>query len=201
MSEKNQAYLEIAKKVVSWIVILFTVAMIIFTIISVTTMDKNERTVFGNNFYIVRTDSMSLSDKNADQEVHFNAGDIVIIKALNNLKEKSELKEGDIIAFISRDDNTYGETITHRIRSVNKDRSGKVISYTTYGTNTDTNDETTVPPDFVIGTYNGKIPGVGNFFVFMKTHIGYVVCVLILFLLIIGYKLGRHRHHSERYAG
>ena len=199
MSKK--AYLEIAKKVVSWIVIIFTVAMIIFTIISVTTMDKNERTVFGNNFYIVRTDSMSLSDKNADQKVHFNAGDIVIIKPIKDIEARSQLEAGDIIAFISRDDDTYGETITHRIRSVNKDRYGKVIDYTTYGTNTDTNDETTVPPDFIIGTYNGKIPGVGNFFVFMKTHIGYVVCVLILFLLIIGYKLGRHRHHGKRYAG
>ena len=82
---------------------------------------------------------------------------------------------------------SYGETVTHMIREVKKTEAGKVIGYVTYGTNTGTNDEALVEPDYVLGQYAGKLPGVGNFFAFVKTTPGYIVCVLIPFLLLILY--------------
>ena len=86
--------LNIAVKIVTWLLVAFTVFMMIFTVFTVTTVDKNDRDIFGAKFYIVQTDSMSKSDKNADMDVHFNAGDIIIIK---NVKDPRSLQAGDII--------------------------------------------------------------------------------------------------------
>lgn len=176
--------LNIALKVVTWLLVAFTVFMMIFTIVTVSTVDKNERNVFGMKFYIVKTDSMSPSDKNADLDVHFSAGDIVIIK---NVKDNSSLQAGDVIAFLSTNDESYGETVTHMIREVKKSENGSVIGYVTFGTNTGATDEALVEPEYVLGKYAGKLPGVGNFFAFVKSPQGYIICILIPFLLLILY--------------
>ena len=176
--------MNIAIKVISWLLVAFTVFMMIFTIVTVTTVDKNDRSVFGVRFYIVQTDSMSLSENNKDMDVHFNAGDIVIIK---NVDDATSLQAGDIIAFLSTNSVSYGETVTHMIREVKKTDDGKVIGYVTYGTNTGTNDEALVEPEYVLGAYTGKLAGVGNFFAFVRSTKGYIVCILVPFLLLILY--------------
>ena len=176
--------LNIALKVVTWLLVAFTVFMMIFTVVTVTTVDKNDRSIFGVKFYIVRTDSMSLSENNKDMDVHFNAGDIVIIK---NLDDPKGLQAGDVIAFLSTNSASYGETVTHMIREVKKTDDGKALGYVTYGTNTGTDDEALVEPEYVLGAYSGKLPGVGNFFAFVKSTPGYIVCILVPFLLLILY--------------
>ena len=172
-------------KVISWILVAFTVFIMLFTIITVTTVDKNERSIFGYKFYIVQTDSMSKSENNAEMDVHFNAGDIVIIKNLSG-EEKTQLKADDVIAFMSTNPDSYGETITHMIFEVNTDDEGNV-SYVTYGTNTGAKDAAEVEPEYILGQYTGKLPGVGNFFAFVKSTPGYIICILIPFLLLILY--------------
>ena len=176
--------LNITMKVIAGILVAFTVFMMVFTVVSVTTLDKNDRSIFGIKFYIVQTDSMSLSENNKDMEVHFDAGDIILAK---NVEDKTALQAGDIISFISANEVSYGETVTHMIREVRKTNEGKVIGYVTYGTNTGTNDEALVQPEYVLGQYAGKLPGVGNFFAFVKSTPGYIVCILIPFLLLILY--------------
>ena len=183
-SNKIKNVLNVITKVLTGIVVAFAVFMMIFTIVSVTTVDKNDRSILGIKFYIVQTDSMSLSEKNKDMDVHFNAGDIILIK---NVKNYSELKAGDIIAFLSTNSVSYGETVTHMIREVKRDSNGKLLGYVTYGTNTGTDDEALVEPEYVLGTYAGKLPGVGNFFAYVKSTQGYIICILIPFLLLILY--------------
>ena len=176
--------LNISLKVVTWLLVAFTVFMMIFTIFTVSTVDKNDRSIFGVKFYIVRTDSMSLSEKNKDMDVHFDAGDIIIVK---NVKDAKALQPGDVISFMSTNSVSYGETVTHMIREVKLSDTGKVIGYVTYGTNTGTDDEALVEPEYVLGTYAGKLPGVGNFFAFVKSTPGYIICILVPFLLLILY--------------
>ena len=184
MDTTAKKILNIALKVVTWLLVAFTVFMMIFTIVTVTTVDRNDRSIFGVKFYIVQTDSMSLSENNKDMDVHFNAGDIVIIK---NVDDSRALQAGDIIAFMSTNSVSYGETVTHMIREVKKTEDGKVLGYVTYGTNTGTDDEALVEPEYVLGAYSGKLPGVGNFFAFVKSTPGYIVCILVPFLLLILY--------------
>lgn len=184
MNEKTKKLVNIGTKVTTWLLIAFTVFMMIFTVFTVTTVDRNERSIFGVKFYIVTSNSMSKSENNKDMNIHFNAGDIVLIK---NVKDPTALEAGDVIAFISTNDDSYLKTITHMIREVKKSEDGEVLGYVTYGTNTGTNDEKAVEPEYILGQYTGKLPGVGNFFVFVKSTPGYIVCILVPFLLLILY--------------
>ena len=186
VNDKTKKIVNISLKVVTWLLIAFTVFMMIFTIVTVTTVDRNDRSIFGVKFYIVQTDSMSKSENNKDMDIHFNAGDIVLIKELSD-NEKAELKAGDVISFLSTNSVSYGETVTHMIREVKYNDDGKIVGFVTYGTNTGTNDEKVVEPEYILGKYTGKLPGVGNFFAFVKSTPGYIVCILVPFLLLILY--------------
>lgn len=160
----------IIKSILVWIVVAIAITMMIFTLVSVSIFDKNERNLFGYKFFIVQTDSMSATD--------FDAGDIAISKVV----DIRTLKEGDIITFISQNSQNYGETVTHKIRTVTKDVDGSP-AFVTYGTTTNTDDEALAT--MIIGQYVGRIPKLGSFFMFMKTTPGYIVCILLPFLLLI----------------
>ena len=164
--------LQITTTVLVWIVVAIAVGMMIFTLISVSTFDKTERNLFGFKFFIVTSDSMSATD--------FDAGDIAISK---NVDPKT-LKEGDIITFLSQDPDNFGEVITHKIRRLTTDANGRP-GFVTYGTTTDTDDRTVVTHEYVVGQYVGRIPKVGSFFMFLKTTPGYILCILLPFLLLI----------------
>ena len=150
-NSNTKKILNIVTKVISGCLIAFTVFMMIFTIVTVTTVDKNERKIFGVKLYIVQTDSMSLAENNKDMDVHFNAGDIVII---GDVKDPTKLQAGDIISFISQNSSSWGKTITHMILEVQYDtESGEVEGYVTFGTNTGIDDEALVEPRFLLGIY------------------------------------------------
>ena len=167
--------LKIISTVLVWILVAVTVGMMIFTVISVNTLDQSNRSIFGYKFFIVRSDSMSATD--------FKAGDIVFTKNCN----PATLKEGDIIAFISQNSHNYGETVTHKIREKTTDADGNP-AFVTYGTTTGKDDEVPVSYAYVLGKYTGKIPSVGSFFQFVKTTPGYICCILVPFLLLIIYQ-------------
>ncbi|MBQ3847644.1 MAG: signal peptidase I [Clostridia bacterium] len=168
--------LNIVKNVLVWAIVILAVGMMIFTIFSVTTFDRNDRAVFGLKFYVVQTDSMAATD--------FKAGDLIIAK---KVKDFSSLNEGDIITFISQDRSSYGKTVTHKIRSRATDTDG-APGFITYGTTTGSDDETIVTYPYILGKYTGKLPGVGKFFAFLKTTPGYIVCIFVPFVLLIAYQ-------------
>lgn len=158
-----------------WVIVAITVAMMVFTIVSVNTFDRNDRDIFGYKAFIVLSDSMSATD--------FNAGDLVLVKSVDPLT----LKEGDIISFTSQDQKNYGETVTHKIRRLTKDANGDP-GFITYGTTTNVDDDTVVTFPFILGKYQFSLPGVGNFFYFLRSTQGYIVCILIPFVLLILYQ-------------
>ena len=185
MAQENvKRTLNIIYKVVAGIIMAATLFMVIFTIVSTLIFDRNDRNLFGIRFYIVLSDSMSLSENNKDDEVHFDAGDIVLIK---NVEDKAGLGAGDIISFISQNSDNFGETVTHKIRERIETEDGRLIAYVTYGTNTGVND-VPIEPEYVLGKYVGKLPNVGTFFNFLKTTTGYIVCILVPFILVILYQ-------------
>ena len=165
----------IIKTTIVWLIVLLAVSMMIFTVISVTTFNRNDRDLFGFKMYIVNTDSMAATD--------FNAGSLILVKEV----DPSTLKEGDIITFMSQDTDSFGETITHKIRKLTTDAEGNP-GFITYGTTTDTDDETIVTYPYVLGKYQNHVPGLGTFFNFLKTTPGYFVCIFTPFMLIILYE-------------
>lgn len=163
---------KVIRSVLTWLLVIAAAGMMIFTVVSVSTFDRADRNLFGYKAFIVLSDSMSKTD--------FSAGDLVLVKEV----EPSTLKEGDIIAYTSQNTSNYGETVTHKIRKLTTDANGEP-GFVTYGTTTDTDDETIVTYPYVLGKYSTHIPKVGKFFQFLKTTPGYIVCILVPFLLLI----------------
>ena len=58
-----------------WLMVALAVFMMIFTIVSVSTFDRADRSLFGYKAFIVLSDSMSKTD--------FNAGDLVLVKEID----------------------------------------------------------------------------------------------------------------------
>lgn len=164
--------MQILRRVITWAFVVLAVCMMLFTVVSVATFDRADRQLFGYKAFIVLSDSMSATD--------FDAGDLALVKEV----DPATLQEGDIIAYISQNSANFGETVTHKIRRLTTDANGKP-GFVTYGTTTDTDDETVVTYEYVLGKYQTRIPKVGRFFQFLKTTPGYIVCILVPFLVLI----------------
>jgi signal peptidase len=161
--------------VLIWLLVAVTVAVMVFTIVSVNTFNRNDRNIFGYKAYVVLSDSMRASG--------INAGDLILVKQT----DPTTLQAGDIIAYISQNSESYGQTITHMIREKTLDANGNP-GFITYGTTTGVDDETVVTYPFILGKYQTALPKVGTFFQFLKTPQGYIVCILIPFLMLIIYQ-------------
>ena len=116
--------LHVIKNIFVWLVAAIAICMMIFTIVSVSTFDRADRSLFGYKAFISLSDSMSATD--------FAAGDLVLVKEV----DPSTLREGDIITFSSANDANYGEIVTHKIRELTTDESGNP-GFVTYGTTTE----------------------------------------------------------------
>ena len=158
-----------------WIVVIIAAAMMIFTVISVNTFNRADRDIFGFKAFIVLSDSMSKTD--------FEAGDLVLIKETDPTK----LEAGDIITYRSQNSHNYGENVTHKIRSRTVTPEGEP-GFITYGTTTDTDDEAIVTYPYIQGKYVMALPNVGTFFTFLRTPQGYVLFILLPFLMLIIYQ-------------
>ncbi len=167
--------LTIIKTTMVWLIVALAVFMMIFTVISVTTFNRNDRDLFGYKAYIVNSDSMAATD--------FNAGDLIFVKEV----APSTLQEGDIITYISQNSESFGEVITHKIRRLTTDAQGNP-GFITYGTTTDVDDPTVVTHPYVLGKYEFHLKSVGTFFNFLKTPQGYIICIFIPFMILILYQ-------------
>lgn len=162
----------IFSKIFTFAVLAFTLVMVVFTIISATSLGSRDRTIFGYHILSVTSGSMS---------GEFEAGDLIFINAKN--AGNADLEPGEIISFISDDPMTLGDTITHRI--VEPTTYQGQAAYITKGDANNVADQYPALAKDVLGTYSGKLPGVGRFFVFLKTTPGYITCIFLPFLLML----------------
>ena len=169
---KGKKILGVIRSVFVSIILIVSVLMMVFTIVSTTVFGKADKNLFGYKFMIVLSDSMS--------KTHFDAGDVVIVKEV----DKSTLKKGDIVSFISQNEDNFGETVTHMIKEVTRDANGD-IAFVTYGTTKGIDNPDRALATMIIGKYQTHIPKLGYFFQFIKTTPGYIVCILVPFLLLI----------------
>ncbi len=171
--------LNIVKIILTWMLIVVAMAMLIFTVISVSTFDRDDRDLFGYKVYIVRSDSMSTVNGD-ESKGYFKAGDLILVKEV----DAATLKAGDIISYTATNTENFGETVTHMIKSLTTDAEGNP-GFVTYGTSTGIEDKNVVTYTYVLGKYKGRLAGVGTFFAFLKTTPGYIVCIFLPFMLLI----------------
>lgn len=176
--------------VFTWICLLL--AIVIFFVVFFTnfTNSDNKKAIFGYKFLIVNSDSMSKSNLSENESTFFDAGDIIIVKTK---KDSKTYQVGEIITYISNSPESFGKTISHKIRKVVLD-GNQVLGYVTYGINRNVNDTVTVIPENIIGYYVNKIPNVGNLLFFLKSTKGYYLTILIpsiILLIFFSIKFGR----------
>lgn len=160
------------KNVFTWLLVAAAVCMMVFTVVSVTTFDRNDRDLFGYKAFICRSDSMKATD--------FASGDLVFVKEVS----PATIKEGDIISYRSEDPDSFGETFTHKVRSLTTNDEGQPC-FITYGTTTGVDDELPVKYTQFQGLYKFDVPKLGTFFSFLKTTPGYFICIFLPFMLLI----------------
>lgn len=148
----------------------FAILMLLVTFLS-TTVNKEQASLLGYRFFIVRSDSM---------RPFFQAGDLTITKEVDT----TLLNQGDVIAFRSIDPMNYGEVITHRILECTQYQGED--AFVTSGDATGIEDAYPVPAGRVLGLYQGIVPNAGFLFQFLKTPAGYCVLIFLpLFLLMV----------------
>jgi signal peptidase len=72
------------------------------------------------------------------------------------------------------------------------------LSFKTKGINNNTEDRLAVPAANLIAEYTGiRIPGAGNFAIFMQSTTGLIVCVVLPIVLFVGYDVIRRRVYEK----
>ena len=139
--------------------------------------------IMGITPMVVLSGSMS-----GDAEDHIEVGDLIFVE-----KEEAEnLEVGDVIAYMSG-----GTTITHRITAIDTDEDGRCL-FTTKGDANDTEDTEAVTEEQLVGVYQGRIPKMGDFALFLQQPLGMLLFIGVPLLAFIIYDILR-RHRYARY--
>ena len=163
------------------IIVMILITSILIVILSLTSKASGVPNLFGYAPLNVESDSM---------EDTFSAGDLIISKVSNDMNDRFET--GDIVSFYQ---DILGEKKlnTHRIVEVIKDDG--IEYYKTQGDNPNTNpepDEELKKPTDILAVYTGtKFPGIGNFFSFIRTQLGFFLVILLPMILFFVYEAVR----------
>lgn len=176
------------------ILIVAVLVISVITLISVfaTTRDgKGVPNLFGKAPISVLTDSMA-----GDKDDNFNKGDLLICDVVSEDVNNADFKVGDIVTFRQDlDGNGEMELVTHRIYEKNDNGS-----FNTKGDANQTYDQnpantivfSDVQPSDILAVYHGaKIPGVGNFVDFIRSPLGFFLCILLPMIIFFVYQAVR----------
>ena len=130
---------------------------------------------------IVLTDSMYPGIK---------SGDLIIVKSA----DAEDIKVGDVISFFDPD-SSGTSVVTHRVVEL-LNENGK-LSFRTKGDANNTEDETPVPAENLVGLYRSKINGAGNVAMFLQSTPGLIVCIGIPLVILVGAELLRSRKYEK----
>jgi len=162
------------KKIINIISTVILVVLIVFVVILfVIRASGKTPTIFGYQVSRVLTGSM---------EPELMKGDVILIKSV----PPSEIKEGDIITFRSREGEMRGQTITHRVVKEPVKENGTYF-FQTQG------DQNSIPDDViedsqVQGKYIKKLSLIDKMYSFFFTPYGIITFVFII-VALFGYEI------------
>jgi signal peptidase len=114
-------------------------------------------------------------------EPNIRVYDVVITKKTN----ANDIKEGDVITFISTSTLGEGLTITHRVKSVIKTEND--VKFRTQGDNNDTPDSALVTSNNLLGKVVFTIPQLGRIQFLLQSKEGWLFCLLIPAIIVVVY--------------
>ena len=164
--------------VIDVLIILILMISIIVVVLSLTSKSSGVPNILGIAPLSVQTNSM---------EDTFTTGDLLLSQVTNDPGEIYEV--GDIVSFPIY---VNGESVlnTHRIVEVIEDDN--ITYYRTQGDNKQTNPEPDIDlqtASTIVAKYTGtKIPGLGNVLSFIRTQLGFFLCVLLPMIIFFVYE-------------
>lgn len=162
------------------LVVLILMVSIIVVMLSLTSKSSGVPNIFGTAPLSVLTESM---------EDTINPGDLILC-TLTEIDD--EFQKDDIVTFPIE---LNGEQVlnTHRIVEVVEDNN--IIYYRTQGDNKETNpepDKDLQTASTIVAKYTGtKIPGLGNVLSFIRTQLGFFLCILLPMIIFFIYEAVR----------
>lgn len=176
-SDGGEVKKTVGSRIADILSILFLLVAITITVLVFTSKATGNPSLFGRSLMSVQTDSM---------EPTLMVGDLIIDK-VPTAEEAQNLKPGDVISFqVINDDGTV-YTNTHRIVEAKKDSLGESY-YITKGDNAPENDIGQTFASRVLGVWESKslgiengrrIGGLGKVMDFLKSPMGFGLCVLL----------------------
>lgn len=169
---------KIINVIIDIVVILVLVVSILIVTLSLTSKSMGVPNLFGVAPLSVQSNSM---------EDTFTTGDLLLSQVTNDPGEAYEV--GDIVTFPIE---IEGEIVlnTHRVVEVIEDDN--ITYYKTQGDNKNTNpepDKDLQSASTIVAKYTGtKIPGIGNALTFIRTQLGFFLCVLLPMIIFFVYE-------------
>lgn len=181
------------------ILVLIVSAFVLISVFSTTKGGDGVPNLFGKAPISVLTDSMK-----GDKPDNFNKGDLLICDIVDENTDH-DYKVGDIVTFrfdINGDD--ISDLVTHRIYKINKNGS-----YQTKGDNNVTYDQDpdntvffgNIQNEDILATYHGtKIAGAGSFLDYLRSPIGFFICILLPMIIFFIYQAVRVIANAMAYS-
>ena len=183
--EKAKKIAETCVNVLIWIIVAISLFITIL-VFSAQGSEDGVPSIFGKALVTVETGSM---------EPTYKQGDLIFLTKLSD-EEKASLKPGNIITYHApidiNNDGVIGDINTHRIVSVDLDT--KTVK--TQGDNKETNptaDNYVVSFNDIIGicTEEDRLGGVGGVIGFLRSSLGFFLCIVLPLILFFLYELYR----------
>lgn len=167
--------LAVIGNVILWLIVIF--ALLITILVFSSTSSGGVANLFGYIPLTIESPSMVPT---------FDVGDLIICKQIDDV---NSLQVDDVITFWTLIDGQKVKN-THRIVKINKSENS--VSFITRGDNNPIDDELPAYQSELIGKWtNVKFSGAGNVMAFLRTKLGFFVCIIIpmaLFFLFELYK-------------
>ena len=191
LNTKVKQVVSIVLNVLVWIFLIFSILVTVLVFASQNTPD-GVPSLFGQSFVTVQSDSM---------DGQFKTGDLIIIEKVNEtqaleLGKNVANKSGEVITYrapIDIDgDGQPGDLNTHRIVE-RRENEGGIVYFKTQG---DNEAMCPNPDDYelrftdVIGVWKGgKIAGLGGVIDFLRSSLGFLLCVVLPMVLFFLYEV------------
>lgn len=188
-SSKNEGSKSITQKVLTAVgaalCVLFSFLLVCNMVIIIRGSVAPEKppSVFGITPMVVLSGSMS-----GDAEDHIEAGDLIFV----GKADPDKLEVGDVIAFMEG-----STTVTHRIIREETLSDGD-IQWITKGDANNTEDANPVTKDNLVGIYQFRLAGVGNFALFLQKPVGMLIFIGIPCLAFIVYDIIRRQRSAVK---
>lgn len=158
------------------IVIILIMSVLIITL-SLTSQSTGVPNIFGIAPLSVQSDSM---------KPEFENGDLILCKVVGESNEP--LKVGDVVSFYDNIDGLQ-QINTHRISRIESDKTSNIQYFFTKGDNAPEEDSAKKTSLDILAKYTGtKIGGLGRVLSFLRTQLGFFLCILLPMILFFIYE-------------